>query len=139
MEKLVNLRNVIRGISSPPPCDRAIDIRLLHAKNGSSKCLWKINESLLNGNGVTMGGFTASAADIAMSYAITTLLKENSAFASINLETTFHRPITAGEAVVTATVKRIGTKTAYLQATVTQNDKRAADAVSTVMIFPNEE
>lgn len=138
MSKIVNLHDVIRGTSPPPPCDQTIDITILHVENGTAKCLWKISRSLLNGNGVVMGGFTASAADIAMAYALMTLLEENQTISSINLNTTFHRPITAGEAVVHATVKKFGKKTAYVEAVVEQLAKRAADVNSSIMILPND-
>lgn len=135
MKILVNLKDVISGKTSPPPCDSSIGIQLLQADNGHAKCLWKIEKNLLNGNGVVMGGFTASAADIAIAYAVTTLLKGSQTFASINLDTTFHRPLVAGEAEVEARVERFGAKTAYVQAKLWQNEKRVADTDSSIMIF----
>lgn len=138
MSKRVDLMDVIRGTSEPPPCDQTIDISILHAERGTARCLWKIGRSLLNGNGVVMGGFTASAADIAMAYALMTLLKKNQTISSINLNTTFHRPISAGEAVVQATVKKLGKTIAYVEAVVEQRGKRAADVNSSIMIVPND-
>jgi uncharacterized protein (TIGR00369 family) len=82
-----------------------------------------------------MGGFVTSAADIMMAYAISSKLSIGQSFASIDLHTTFHRPVRLGDVQVEAKVDRIGKKTAYVLADLFQNDKKVASVVSSVMIL----
>ncbi|NNU82721.1 PaaI family thioesterase [Geobacillus sp. BMUD] len=135
MKSTVNLHDVIAGQSAPPPCDTTLGVRLTEARDGYAKGVWKVSESLLNGNGVIMGGFVGAAADIVMAYAVTTLLRDDQMHASINLHTTFHRPMEAGEAEIEALVEKPGRTVAYVTATVRQNGKEVASATSSVLIM----
>jgi len=135
MKPVTNLHAVIAGQSAPPPCDETLGVRLMEARDGYAKGVWTISESLLNGNGVIMGGFVGAAADIVMAYAVTTLLRDDQMHASINLQTTFHRPATAGEAEIEASVEKLGKTIAYVTAIVRQNGKEVASATSSVLIM----
>ncbi|KYD29018.1 PaaI family thioesterase [Geobacillus sp. FSL W8-0032] len=135
MKSTVNLHDVIAGQSAPPPCDTTLGVRLTEARDGYAKGVWKVSESLLNGNGVIMGGFVGAAADIVMAYAVTTLLRDNQMHASINLHTTFHRPLEAGEAEIEALVEKPGRTVVYVTATVRQSGKEVASATSSVIIM----
>ncbi len=95
------MRVVNEGVN-PPNCDKTLNIRIDCAENGIARSTWKVDERHLNGNGVVMGGFISSAADITMAYAISSMLNDNQSFASINLNTTFHRPMFVGEVQVEA-------------------------------------
>lgn len=137
MEKYdtIDLMEVANNGATPPNCDLTLQIKPILAKNGKSKGIWEVDEKFLNGLGVTMGGYLASAADIMMAYAISSLLKENETFASIDLHTTFHRPVFPGTVEVYAVVERRGKKVAYLTAELVQNNKKVGNAVSSVMII----
>lgn len=135
MKPITNLHDVIAGKSAPPPCDETLGVRLAEARDGYAKGVWTISESLLNGNGVIMGGFVGAAADILMAYAVTTLLRDDQMHASINLQTTFHRPAAAGEAEIEARVEKFGKTVAYVTAIVRQNGKEVASATSSVLIM----
>ncbi|ABO66594.1 MULTISPECIES: PaaI family thioesterase [Geobacillus] len=135
MKQLTNLHEVITGQSAPPPCDVTLGVHLTEARDGYAKGVWTVSESLLNGNGVIMGGFVGAAADIMMAYAVTTLLRDDQLHASINLQTTFHRPMEAGEAEIEAQVEKFGRTIAYVTATVRQNGKEVASATSSVLIM----
>jgi acyl-CoA thioesterase len=139
MSKTVNLHKVIQGKSAPPACDITLGIKLSEANNGSSKGYWKVEDHLLNGKGVVMGGFVSAAADTMMAYAMVTLLKEDQTFASINLETTFHRPVFTGNVEIEAKVVKFGKTISYLTATFTQNGKHVASATSSVMAMPRND
>lgn len=128
---------IVNNGATPPNCDLTMQIKPTYAAKGVAKGIWNVDEKYLNGNGVSMGGFLASAADIMMAYAITSQLKENQSFASINLQTTFHRPVTVGTVEVVAKVKRIGKKIAYLEAELIQNKKIVGNTVSSIMIIEN--
>lgn len=131
----IDLMEVANNGATPPNCDLTLQIKTIFAKNGKSKGIWEVDKKFLNGLGVTMGGYMASAADIMMAYAISSLLKEDETFASIDLHTTFHRPVFPGTVEVHASVERLGRKVAYLTAELVQNDKKVGNAVSSVMII----
>lgn len=135
MFKGTDLVEVVTLGRKPPNCDITLQVEATYASDGVARGVWKVDEKFLNGNGVTMGGFVASAADIIMAYAISTKLSPNQSFASIDLHTTFHRPVLPGEVMIEATVERIGNKTAYLVAELVQNGKKVSSVVSSVIIL----
>ncbi|MBA4537511.1 PaaI family thioesterase [Bacillus aquiflavi] len=138
MKKIVDLNKVIHQEIPPPACDVSLGIKISEAYEGYAKGYWNIKDHLLNGNGVVMGGFVSAAADIIMAYAMTTRLNEHQTFASINLDTTFHRPVFTGKVEIEAAIKKLGKSIAYVQAVLTQNEKRVADAVSSIIIMQKE-
>lgn len=127
--------DVVYNGAAPPNCDLTLQIKTTYAKDGVSKGIWEVDDKFINGNGVAMGGFLTSAADTMMAYAIRSKLKRNQTFASIDLHTTFHRPVFIGHVEVHAKVERLGKKVAYLVAELFQNDKKVGDAVSSVMVL----
>ncbi|RST72688.1 PaaI family thioesterase [Siminovitchia acidinfaciens] len=131
----IDLMEVANNGAAPPNCDITLQIKPVSAKDGKAKGIWEVDEKFLNGLGVTMGGYLASAADIMMAYAISSQLQENQTFASIDLHTTFHRPVFPGTVEVHASVERLGRKVGYLTAELVQNDKKVGSAVSSIMII----
>jgi len=131
---ITDLQNVAKQLKNPPNCDDTMQVKVIYAEEGLAHGVWDIDEKFLNGNRVTMGGFVSAAVDIMMAYAIASVLQEGEGFASIDLDTTFHRPTLEGEAEITAKVERKGRKVAYLTAEVKQEDKLIANCVSSVMI-----
>ena len=119
----------------PPNCDLTLQLEPIISNQGFAKAVWEIDEKLNNGIGVTMGGFLSAATDTIMAYAIASLLKSEQTFVSIDLHTTFHRPVLPGPAVVEAKVERIGKRTAYLTGEVYQNGKKCCSSISSVMIM----
>lgn len=134
-----DLLKVVTHDKRPPRCDDTMQLTVQKAEGGVAKGIWEISEKFINGNNVVMGGFISSAADIMMAYAIASVLTNDEKFASIDLDTTFHRPAFEGEAEITATVARKGRLVAYLTAEVTQSDKVISNCVSSVMIIPSNE
>src|SRR4051794_676598 len=121
--KTVDYLDVVYNGATPPNCDSTLQIKAVHAKDGESKGIWEVDEKFLNGNGIVMGGFLSSAADIMMGYAITIRLKENQNFTSIDLHITFHLPVFTGQVEVYSKVERLGRKVAYVVAELFQNEK----------------
>jgi acyl-CoA thioesterase len=130
-----NLMRIITHGEQPPNCDETLQIKTTYAHNGLARGIWRVDEKFINGIGVAMGGFVSSAADIMMAYAIASKLEARQTFTSIDLHTTFHRPVMLGEVMVEAKVERMGKKTAYVIADLYQNKKKAASVVSSVMIL----
>lgn len=131
----IDLTRVVTNQVAPPNCDITLNIEVKSAHQGKAKGIWKVDERFINGNGVAMGGFVAGAADIMMAYALSSQLHSNQSFASIDLHTTFHRPVILGEVEVEARVERMGRNIAYVIAELQQNDKKVASVVSSVMIM----
>ncbi len=136
MEKytITDLQNVAKQRKAPPPCDDTMQVHVLKAEDGMAHGIWKIDHKFLNGHGVVMGGFVAGAVDIVMAYAISSILSDAEGFASIDLDTTFHKPTTMGEVDITALVERRGKTIAYVTAEVKQDGKLVANCVSSMII-----
>lgn len=133
--KKVDLMEVVREGATPPNCDLTLQIETTYAEEGVSRGVWTVDEKFINGNGVSMGGYLASAADIMMAYAVVSKLQPHQTFASIDLHTTFHRPVFPGQVEVEARVERLGRTVAYVVAELSQNGKKVGDVVSSVMIL----
>lgn len=131
-----DLLNVVKGRVDPPACDQTLCVEMIEAVDGKAHGIWTVDETFINGNGVAMGGFVAGALDIVMAYAIASKIETtHKGFASIDLDTTFHRPAVKGKAMIEAKVVRCGRSIAYLEANVTQNDQLIANGVSSIFIF----
>ncbi|MGG1662414.1 PaaI family thioesterase [Brevibacillus sp. NRS-1366] len=130
-----DLVDVVRKGNAPPPCDTTLQVHAYYAEEGISRGRWEVSSLFINGNGVVMGGLLSAAADIMMAYAIASCLNDDQRFASINLQTTFHRPAFQGVVEIEARVERLGKSVAYLVADLTQDGKKVASSVSSVMIM----
>ncbi|MFB4212219.1 PaaI family thioesterase [Shouchella sp. JSM 1781072] len=128
------LMDVIHFKKEPPPCDTLIGVEMIEAQGGIARAIWRPTDQMLNGNGVIMGGFVSSAADVAMAYAISSLINDKQVFASVNLNVAFHRPALPGEIEVKAVVEKFGRTMSYVTADLYQNDKLVASGVSSVLV-----
>lgn len=133
--RISDLMNVATKGKEPPPCDVTLQVTVDSAEDGISKGKWKVGQQFINGNGVAMGGFLSSAADIIMAYAIASKLTDQQGFSSIDLQTTFHRPSFPGEVEIEARVGHLGRTVAYLEASLFQNGKKVATSISSVLIL----
>ena len=132
---VTDLHKVILKEEEPPACDRTLGITLIEAKDGRAIGSWKIEEHLLNANGIVINGFITAAADIMMGYAVTTLINENQTNASFNLATTFHIPLQSGIVEIEAKVEQFGSVISYLTAIMTQNNEKTVEVISTMVII----
>lgn len=132
---ITDFQNVAKQVKNPPPCDETMQVKVTYAEDGIAHGVWEVDEKFINGHGVVMGGFVSAAVDIMMAYAIASKLTDEEGFASINLDTTFHRPAMTGKVDITATVERKGRTIAYVTAEVKQDGKLIANSVSSIMIL----
>jgi len=132
---ITDFQNVAKQVKNPPPCDETMQVKVTYAEDGIAHGVWEVDEKFINGHGVVMGGFVSAAVDIMMAYAIASKLTDEEGFASINLDTTFHRPTMIGKVDITATVERKGRTIAYVTAEVKQDGKLIANSVSSIMIL----
>lgn len=132
-----DFKRVIQKEIPPSNSETTLQIEAIFAEEGAAKGIWNIGAKLNNSIGVTMGGFLSAASDLMMAYAIASVLRHEQIFVSIDLHTTFHRPVVPGTAEVQARVERKGNRTAYLSAEIFQNGKLCCSSVSSVMIMEN--
>ncbi|MGE7949005.1 PaaI family thioesterase [Lysinibacillus sp. NPDC093688] len=135
MTTMIDLKRVINGEIEPPACDKTLGIQVTSAVAGKAICSWNVDERFLNGHQVVMGGFITSAADITMAYSMASILETNQGFASINLQTTFLRPLYIGTALIESTIVKKGRKTCYVEASISQNGQQVAKITSSVMVL----
>lgn len=78
--KANELVTVVTENRKPPNCDITLNIQPVKAENGIAEAVWQVDEKFINGVGVAMGGYVASAADITMAYAVSSLLESGESF-----------------------------------------------------------
>ncbi|WP_077324478.1 PaaI family thioesterase [Virgibacillus siamensis] len=137
--KMSDLQKVANEQKKPPPCDTTMQVVVHDAMEGIAYGTWTVDRKYINGIGVAMGGFLAAAADIMMAYAISSKLTDQQGFASIDLDTTFHRPVVEGKVEMTSRVERLGRTLAYVVTELEQNGKKSATCVSSILIKDVEE
>lgn len=131
---ITDLQNVVKEKQRPPACDETMQVQVTEAEDGVAKGIWTIDEKFLNGHRVVMGGFISGAIDIIMAYAVSSVLTDDQGFASIDLDTTFHRPVLEGTVDITARIDRRGRTLLYLTGEARQNGKLVASTVSSVLV-----
>lgn len=132
--KCTDLLEVVTHGKKPPNCDITLKIQATYAQDGIARGIWTVDESFINGIGVAMGGYITSAADIVIAYAMASKLSDDQTFASIDIHTTFHRPVLPGQVMVEARIERMGKTIAYVTVDLFQNEKKVASVVSSVII-----
>lgn len=133
--RVTDLVRVAEEGNEPPACDKTVGVVATFAQKGIARGYWEIKPELLNGHQVVMGGFSSAAADIMMAYAIASLLDETQGFSSIDLQTSFLRPLKEGRVDIEARVVKPGRSVAYLEAELIQNGKLISKATSSMMIM----
>ena len=121
-----------------PESEHILGVKVIDGdvENHVAICEWTIESHHLNRYGIALGGFTAAVADVAIGYASALTVDEGIGFTSVNLITTYHRPLNVGKAYFKAKIKRKGKSVLYAEVEIEQNGKLAGDVVSTLMTFP---
>lgn len=135
---MTTIQDIINGKTEIAECERLLGLKVIGGDIEKNEviCEWTIEPQHLNRGGVALGGFTAAVADLAIGYAAALMMEEGYTFTSVNLVTTFHRPIFEGKAIFTARMKRRGRTILYGEVEVEQHGKLAADIVTSLMTFP---
>lgn len=135
---MATIQDVIDGKIDIPECERLLGVKVIGGNPDANEviCEWTIEPQHLNRTGIALGGFTAAVADVAIGYAGAFILEEGYSFTSVNLVTSFHRPIHIGKAIFTARIKRKGKTMWYGEVEITQDGKLAGDVVTSLMTFP---
>lgn len=137
---MTTIQDVIDGKIDIPECERLLGVKVVSGDlaNGKVTCEWTIGPQHLNRAGIALGGFTAAVADVAIGYAGALLVDANQGYSSINLQTTFHKPLFVGTALFHATIKRKGRSIMYAEVEIEQSGKLVGDTVSSLMILPKK-
>ena len=117
------------------PFGELIGWRLIARENGSSRYELDVAPQHLNPNGVLHGGVLFALADNGMGSALTTLLAEHEQCASIAVNITFLRAVTAGTLTCATRTVQKGRSVAFLESEVSNGDQIVARAQGTFSIF----
>lgn len=126
----------------PPPCDLTLGMVCLD-KSEPGRTVWqmKADERFANPAGIMQGGFLAAFLDSSMGAATVTWARERKVFsANVEMKVSFLKPVKIGSMLTcTAWVVSGGSKVAFTEAEVVDNDGRMVGrASSTYILTPRE-
>jgi uncharacterized protein (TIGR00369 family) len=125
----------------PPPVMHTLDFRLTSIEPGKAVFSFVPSEFHYNPIGTVHGGVITTVLDSALGCAVHSLLPLGKAYTTLELKVNFIKAITKsnGELTATARVIHAGSKTALVEAQITDSTgKIYAHSVSTCMIFSIE-
>jgi uncharacterized protein (TIGR00369 family) len=133
------LRAITRGELPPPPIADTLGFTAAEFEVGRAVFTLDPAEFHYNPLGTVHGGVIATLLDSACGCAVHSVLPAGEGYTSVDLTTTYLRPITTGTGPVRAegTVLNRGARTALAQASLLDSRGRLlAHATSTCLIFP---
>lgn len=126
----------------PPPVMHTLDFKLKNIESGKAIFSFIPSEFHYNPIGTVHGGVITTVLDSALGCAVHSLLPAGKAYTTLELKVNFLRAITKKNGELTATGKVIhaGSKTALVEAQITDTDgKIYAHSVSTCLLFNIEQ
>jgi uncharacterized protein (TIGR00369 family) len=117
---------------------KQLDLRVVAVRPGEVDLSMAVAPALVHGGGVLCGQALMAAADTAMVMAMTAELGEFRPMTTVQLQTSFLRPVpaTAGEVSITARVLRRGKSLAFGEISISTADgKLAAHATTTYALL----
>jgi len=120
-----------------PGMAHTLGVRLVDIREGEVTVDGIPGEEHYNPLGAVQGGYAATLLDFACGYATLSLLPEGTAFGTLELKVSYHRPLTAATGAVRATAKilTLGRRTAFAEARLVDGEGRLyASASSTLLI-----
>ena len=133
------LRGMLDGALPAPPVMSTLGFEAEEFEVGRVVFSMLPQEFHLNPLGGVHGGVLATLLDSAIGCAVHSALPQGVGYTSVDLNTTFTRPVTVGTGRITATgtVLNLGRRTALGQAQLTDSTGRLlAHATSTCLLFP---
>ncbi len=129
-------------VQVPPNCDLTLGMVCID-KSEPGRTVWRMaaDERFSNPVGIIQGGFVAAFADSAMGAASVTFARERKVYsANAEIKVSFLRPARVGTTLTaTATVISGGTRAAFVEAEVVDDDGRLiAKASSTYILSPRD-
>lgn len=137
MNGLTFARSLI-GSGRPEGIGEALDFTLWRVEDRFAVCGGTVGVHALNPLGFVHGGYIATLLDSACGFALLSTLAEGQSMTSINLDTTFHKPLSlpSGRVRAEARITSLGKQIAYAEARLLDDeDKLYATATSSLMIL----
>jgi acyl-CoA thioesterase len=104
-------------------------------EKGYSRCVLKVNDSLLNPYGTVHGGALFTMADSGMGFALVPTLEEGERCASIEVSIVYLKPVTSGTLTCDTTVIQRSSKSAILESEIKNGSQLIAKALGTWIIY----
>ena len=104
-------------------------------EKGYSRCVLKINASLLNPYGTVHGGALFTMADSGMGFAIVPTLEEGERCASIEVSIVYLKAIASGTLTCDTTVVKRSSNSAVLESEIRSGGQLIAKALGTWVIY----
>lgn len=121
-----------------PSMGETLDFTLVEVGKGHAVFEGTPGPSVMNPIGTVHGGFAATLLDSACGTAVHTRLSSTQGYTTLELKTSFHRPMTADTGLVRAEANLIsfGRRAAFASAALTDAEGRViATATSTLLVF----
>ena len=126
---------VITAAIPDPPCVGRLALpRLDRWTLGAVEALVEVGRDVSFRAGVVFGGYLTCLADLFAGFAVMTVLPDGHGFLTIDLNTTFHLPVTPGQLQVESTVDDLSRRRAVVSVRMRQDGRLAASAMATQMI-----
>lgn len=136
---VAQIEKLVSAIGRQPPMGRTLGFELADWGDGWAVFQGTPGPEHFNPMGIVHGGYAATLLDSACGIAVVTKLKDDQRMTTLELKTSYMRPLTAETGLVRAraNVVSMGRRVAYTEATLVDTaDKLIASATSTLMILP---
>lgn len=129
---------LLAGELSPPPITNLFDVRLLSVESGAVVFGCTPDHSVLNPMGGVHGGVACTLLDSALGCAAHSTLPPATGHTSIEIKTSFLRPLVPGEAVeARGRVTKAGRRVIFTEGEIVDGEGRVlATATSTLLVMP---
>ena len=137
MDGLTQVRALMSS-GRKPGILKSLDFDLTEVEAGHAVFAGVPGEHAYNPIGVVHGGYAATMLDSACGCAVHSRLTAQQAYTTLDLNVSFHRPITrdTGQVRAEGRVRTIGRRVAFAEATLTDAQNRLlATATSTLLVF----
>ena len=104
-------------------------------EKGYSRCVLKVNDSLLNPYGTVHGGALFTMADSGMGFALVPTLEEGEQCASIEIGIAYLKAVTSGTLTCDTTVIQRSSRSAILESEIKSGSQLIAKALGTWIIY----
>jgi len=104
-------------------------------EKGYSRCVLKVNDSLLNPYGTVHGGALFTMADSGMGFALVPTLEEGERCASIEVSIVYLKAIKSGTLTCDTTVVKRSSNSAILESEIRNGSQLIAKALGTWVIY----
>jgi uncharacterized protein (TIGR00369 family) len=131
------LDQLVAGAAGEPP-PFVTTLRLPPPSRWEPGCVWidwQVDPGVLHERQAVFGGFIAALADSALSLCAMSVLKDDEAFTTSNLQVSFFRPVPLGRLQIEARVVHRGRTMIHVEATFTRADGKVAAVATATQVM----